>query len=122
MRKAIILGFVSLLVSLATRAYPAPTVAPTTAPPSSVYGAATISDFLNACKSDHGGCVDEIGNALMSKMTYSGSANVCINSPSYGEPIPGWLTSHPETWKLAPEDGIFTAIQALYPCNNNNPA
>jgi hypothetical protein len=124
MRKLIAFEYVLLLVSLttATPVYSAPRVAPAAAPPISVYGAPTIEDFLIACKSDQGGCIDEIGNALMSKMMYDGSSNVCIIFPSYGEPVPGWLSSHPETSKLAPEDGIFTAIQALYPCDKDHPA
>jgi hypothetical protein len=125
MRKLIAFAISSFLTSATTIAYSAPTtptIAPAAAPPTSTYGAPTINDFLIACKSDHGACVDEIGNAVMGKMTFDGSSNVCFTSPSYGEPVIGWLNSHPETSKMATEDGIFKALQAIYPCDKDNPA
>ena len=84
--------------------------------PTSVYGAATINGFLAACRTDQGGCMDEVGTALMDKMDYSGTSQVCISSADYGKAVPGWLSTHPQTSNMPTEDGIYLAIKTLYPC------
>jgi hypothetical protein len=81
-----------------------------------VYSSATVKDFLAACKTDQGGCLDEVGNALMDKIVLDGTDSICMDSVAYGKPVPGWLASHPQTASLPTEEGIYRALKALYPC------
>ena len=93
-----------------------PVISPAHPDPDSIYGAATVGAFLAACRGDQGGCMDEVGTALMDKMDYSGTSRVCISSPDYGQPVPAWLSAHPQTANMPTEDGIYLAIETLYPC------
>jgi hypothetical protein len=114
MRNLFLIAFSSFLAVITTGAGAAP--APSAPLANSVYGAPTVGDFLIACRMDQGGCVDEVGTALMNKMDYSGVSKVCIASPNYGNAVPGWLSAHPATSNMATEDGIYLAIKTLYPC------
>ena len=82
----------------------------------SVYSAPTVKDFIAACKIDQDGCVDEVGDALLDKMHFDGTANICVDQVGYGHAVANWLGSHPDTAGMNTEDGIYTALKALYPC------
>jgi len=82
----------------------------------SIFSAPTVGDFLNACRSDQSGCADEVGTALLDKMTLDGTAAVCLPSPDYATAVPGWLNAHPETHGMPTEDGIYLTLKTLYPC------
>ena len=84
--------------------------------PMDVYATATVKDFLAACKSDQSSCIDEVGSALMDKMVLDGKNSICIETVNYGAAVPGWLIAHPQTASMPTEDGIYTALRALYPC------
>src|SRR5271156_897266 len=86
--------------------------APTDQAPVSVFSAPTVGDFLTACKADQGGCIDEVGSALMDKFQYQG--DICLPSVNYADAVPGWLDSHAQTYALATEDGIYLALKSLY--------
>jgi hypothetical protein len=94
----------------AAAAQPAPDQAPV-----SVFSAPTVGEFLAACKGDQGGCIDEVGSALMDKFQYQG--DICLPSVRYADAVPGWLDSHAQTHALATEDGIYLALKSLYPCD-----
>jgi hypothetical protein len=109
----------ALLLSVASRAYAAPPELPISASvysAPSIYSALTIDDFLIACRGDQIGCADKVGTALMDKMTFDGTANICLPSTDYAEAVPEWLNSHPETHKMPTEDGIFLSLKNLYYC------
>ena len=82
--------------------------------PLSVFSAPTVNEFLVACKADQGGCVDEVGIALMDKFQFQG--DICLPSVKYGDAVPGWLNSHAQTHAMPTEDGIYLAVKSLYPC------
>jgi len=96
----------------AAAAQPAPS---TDQAPVSVFSAPTVGEFLAACKADQGGCIDEVGSALMDKFQFQG--DICLPSVSYADAVPGWLDSHAQTHALATEDGIYLALKSLYPCD-----
>jgi hypothetical protein len=83
--------------------------------PVSVFSAPTVSGFLAACKADQGGCIDEVGSALMDKFQFRG--DICLPSINYADAVPGWLDSHNQTHAMATEDGIYLALKSLYPCD-----
>ena len=113
MRNAFFIGVFSLLALPATGAV---STAPMPMAPVAVYSAADVGAFLAACRGDQGGCMDEIGTALMAKMNYAGESNICLPSTDYGAPVPKWLAAHPETSKMPMEDGIYLALRSIYPC------
>ena len=84
------------------------------APSVSVFSAPTVNDFLIACRTDQGGCVDEVGSALMDKFQYQG--DICLPGVDYASAVPGWLSSHDQTHAMRTEDGIYLALKSLYPC------
>src|ERR1700753_4188490 len=81
----------------------------------SVYSANTIKQFLNVCSNDQGGCADEVGTALINKMSFDGRSNICLPGPDYAAPALKWLTAHPETADMPTQDGIYLALQKVYP-------
>jgi len=83
--------------------------------PVSVFSAPTVSGFLAACKADQGGCIDEVGSALMDKFQFQG--DICLPSVDYANGVPAWLASHDQTHGMATEDGIYLALKSLYPCD-----
>jgi hypothetical protein len=83
--------------------------------PVSVFSAPTVSEYLAACKTDQGGCIDEVGSALMDKFQFRG--DICLPSVNYADAVPGWLDSHNQTYAMASEDGIYLALKSLYPCD-----
>lgn len=83
----------------------------------SPYSAANVSDFLAACRADQNACVAEVGNALMNKIRLDGTSGICISSTDYAAKVPTWLGAHQDTFKMPPEEGIYLALQSLYPCN-----
>ena len=105
-------SFLALMVGAGANAQTALSNAETT----NVYSAPTVKDFLAACKTDQDGCVDEVGNALLDKMRFDGSSDICFDSLTYGRAVPGWLGAHPNVSGMNTEDGIYTALKALYPC------
>jgi hypothetical protein len=108
-----------LFLSVVNRAYSAPAEIPLSSaihPAPSTFSAPTVGDFLNACSSDQGGCADEVGAALMDKMTLDGTADICLPSTDYAVAVPEWLSSHPETHNMPTEDGIYLTVKTLYPC------
>ena len=84
----------------------------------SVYSSSTVGTFLAACGSDQGGCADEVGNALMLKMRFDGSVNLCLPGPDYSGSVIDYLKAHPETHTMQTEDGIYLAVQKVYTCRN----
>jgi hypothetical protein len=85
------------------------------AAPTSPLGTKTVSEFLIACRSNAGSCSDAVGGALLSKFSVD-TGEVCLLSPNYAAAVPIWLGSHPETFPMATNDGIYMALKALYPC------
>lgn len=83
--------------------------------PVSVFSAPTVGEFLVACKADQGGCIDEVGSALMDKFQFQG--DICLPSVDYANAVPVWLGSHDQTHSMATEDGIYLALKTLYPCD-----
>jgi hypothetical protein len=86
--------------------------------PDSVYSSANVGRFLAVCSSDQGGCADEVGNALMLKMGFDGSADICLPGADYSGPVIDYLKAHPETHAMQTEDGIYLAIRTVYACRN----
>jgi hypothetical protein len=127
-----VIACVALLVATAdqalaqavTKALPGPPApAPMTAPtsltggiPPSVYSSANVGQFLVVCGSDQGGCADEVGNALINKMVFDGTANICLPGPDYAGAAIKWLGAHSETHNMPTEDGIYMALQKVYAC------
>jgi hypothetical protein len=85
--------------------------------PQSVYGSANVGQFLALCGSDQGGCADEVGTALMDKMVFDGTANICLPGPDYPGAVIEYLRAHPETHSMPTEDGIYMAIGKVYSCS-----
>jgi hypothetical protein len=86
--------------------------------PDSVYSSANVGRFLTVCSGDQGGCADEVGNALMLKMGFDGSADICLPGADYSGPVIDYLKTHPETHAMRTEDGIYLAIRTVYACHN----
>jgi len=109
-----------LLSCLILAAFGCPAIAATTpspaATPASPFASANVGDFLATCKANEGGCIDEVGTALMDKYDYSGNNSLCLTSVDYAEPVIIWLTQHSETRGMATEDGIFLALKTIYRC------
>jgi hypothetical protein len=82
----------------------------------SIYTTTTVNEFLTDCRTDQSGCMAEIGNALLKNMNQQDVFTICLNDVNYGAPVPNWLTRHPETHMMPTENGIFLALQKLYPC------
>jgi hypothetical protein len=119
MRKLVILACGTLLLPVVNRACSASPQFPAPLPVHSAlstYSAPDVNDFLIACRSDPSGCADEVGAALMDKMTFDGTANICLPSTDYAVAVPAWLSSHPETHNMPTEDGIYLTLKKLYPC------
>ena len=94
------------------------TPAATAEMPPSVYSSSDVGKFLAVCGSDQGGCADEVGNALMLKMQFDGSVNLCLPGPDYSGSVIDYLKAHPETHAMQTEDGIYLAIQKVYTCHD----
>jgi hypothetical protein len=108
-----------LFLPVVSHAYSAPALPqlpPTIHPAPSTFSAPTVGEFLNACRRDQSGCVEEVGTALLDKLTMDGTAAVCLPSTNYAAAVPGWLNSHPETHNMPTEDGIYLTLKTLYPC------
>jgi hypothetical protein len=108
-----------LFLSLVNRAYSAPAASPLSPAGSfapSTFTAPTVGDFLSACRSNPSGCADEIGAALLDKMSSDGTADICLPSTDYTAAVPAWLNSHRETHNMPTEDGIHLSLKTLYPC------
>ena len=73
-----------------------------------------MREFLAACKTDSADCINEVGSAEMDKFEYNGT--LCLPSVDYAQPVPQWLTAHPDTLAMPTEDGIYLALKTLYPC------
>ena len=101
----------SIVLLLTTNAYCQPA---TPASAVSPFAAPTVDDYLMACRSDQGGCIDQVGSAMMEKFDYSG--DICLPSIDYAKAVPGWLTAHPETHAMPTNDGIYLAVKSLYKC------
>jgi hypothetical protein len=96
---------------------PASTAMPATGgTPPSVYASANVGQFLAVCGGDQGGCAGEVGNSLMEKMVFDGTANICLPGPDYPGPVLDYLKAHPETHSMPTEDGIYLAIRKVYSC------
>jgi hypothetical protein len=111
------------LAQAVTQALPGPPApasipAPTSAmgEPLSANSSANIGQFLAICRNDQGSCADEVGGALIAKMTFDGTADICLPGPSYAGLVIDYLKAHPETHNASTEDGIYAAIRKVYPC------
>jgi hypothetical protein len=113
MHKLMVLACGALLLPVVNPAYSAPNAFPARLPS---YSAPTVNDFLTVCRSDQSGCADEVGAALMNKIIFDGTANICLSSMDYAAAVPEWLSSHPETHNMPMEDGIYLTLKKLYPC------
>jgi hypothetical protein len=82
----------------------------------SVYASANIGQFLIVCGNDQGGCADEVGNALIDKMQFDGTANICLPGPDYPVGALKYLNAHPEMRSMPTEDGIYQALRTVYSC------
>jgi hypothetical protein len=81
------------------------------------FSAPTVNDFLMACQASQNNCQDAVGTALLEKGSHSGNVDICLPSTDYAKAVPGWLAAHPETHALKTNDGIYLALQKLYPCD-----
>ena len=115
-RRFLVSLFILPLIAAPALSAPAASAATPMYKPMDVYATATVKDFLAACKSDQSSCIDEVGSALMDKMVLDGNSSICIETLNYGAAVPGWLIAHPQTASMPTEDGIYTALRALYPC------
>ena len=119
MSKLRVIACGALLLSLVNGAYSAP---PGYSVPSSAYiapsifSAPTVNDFLFVCRTNQSSCANEIGAAMMDKMPFNGTANICLSSTDYTVSVPAWLNAHPETHSMPTEDGIYLTLKKLYPC------
>jgi hypothetical protein len=98
---------------------PAATTAPLTLSgglSTSIYSSGNVGQFVAVCERDQGGCADEVGGALIAKMTFDGTADICLPGPSYAGLVIDYLKAHPETHNASTEDGIYAAICKVYPC------
>jgi hypothetical protein len=84
--------------------------------PASPVGAATIKVFLAGCQRDQGGCALAIGSVLLDRMNFTGPSAFCLRTTNYVGPLTGWLTNNPATAPMSPDEGIFLALKAVYPC------
>lgn len=118
MRKPTICISILLLLTAQSQAQPAaqsqaqPAASVLTTSP---FVAATVNDFLVACRGDRSACTDEVGSAMMDKFQFQG--DICLPSPDYADAVPGWLSAHAETYTLPTEDGIYLALKSLYRCD-----
>jgi hypothetical protein len=80
------------------------------------FSAATVNDFLLACKIHPNTCIDEVGSALLHKINFNSEPEICPTSVDYAAAVPRWLSAHPETSQMQTEDGIYLALKTLYPC------
>ena len=95
---------------------PASPAAPIATISPSVYASSTVKDFLSVCGNDQGGCADEVGNALIDKMVFDGTADICLPGPDYAVGALKWLDTHPEVGTMPTEDGIYLALQKADSC------
>ena len=79
--------------------------------------AATVSDFLTACRTSPYNCQAAVGTAVLEKAGHGGNVDICLPSTDYTKAVPGWLAAHPETHAMKTNDGIYLALQKLYPCD-----
>jgi hypothetical protein len=80
------------------------------------FAAVTVNDYLAACRINQNNCVDAVGTALLQKAILNGATGLCLPSVDYAKPVPGWLEAHAETHTMKTADGIYLALQKLYPC------
>ena len=84
---------------------------------SSIYTATSVNAFLTGCRTDQSGCMNEIGNAFLKHLNGQDDVTICLTDVKYGAPVPNWLAAHAETHSMSAENGIYLALQKLYPCN-----
>lgn len=80
------------------------------------FEAATVTPFLQACARDMSQCDYTIRMTLLDKLPGKDATSVCLKDAHYQQSVLSWLKAHPETGKMATEDGIYAAFRALYPC------
>ena len=92
-------------------------IAHSASPPSlRPFYAATVKEYLDACKEHQATCSLEVGTALIDKINVPGVAEVCLESGYDVHAILDWLSLHSETHQLPTEDGIYLAAKSLYRC------
>ena len=57
-----------------------------------------------------------MGNALIDKMQFDGTANICLPGPDYPVGALKYLNAHPEMRSMPTEDGIYQALRTVYSC------
>ena len=104
------------ILALAMTQEPALAADPLTPPSLLPYAARTAGEFAQLCSRGEASCADVIGETLMDKISFSPTSGLCLPSVDYTQNVAAWLRAHPETAKMATEDGIYLALKALYPC------
>jgi hypothetical protein len=80
------------------------------------FSAVTVNDYLAACRTNQNNCLDAVGTALLQKAILNGATGLCLPPADYAKAVPGWLEAHAETHTMKTADGIYLALQKLYPC------
>jgi hypothetical protein len=78
--------------------------------------AATVSEFVASCDHDVFQCESRMRMAVLDKVITKDATSICIKDVHPQKPVIAWLRAHPETYKMATEDGLYTAYKSLYPC------
>lgn len=79
--------------------------------------AATISEFVAACDRDVSLCEFKMRMVVLDRLNTRDAPSICLNDAHPRTQVIAWLKAHPETLKMATDDGLFTAYQSLYSCS-----
>jgi hypothetical protein len=93
-----------------------PAAAQDAAQQKSPFDAATVSEFVLACDRDVSQCAFRMRQAVLDKLITKDATSICFTDINPREPVIAWLRAHPETHKMATEDGLYEAYKSLYRC------
>ena len=93
-----------------------PVAAPSATQQMSPSEAATVSEFVATCDGNISMCEYKMRMAVLNKINTRNSASICITDAHPQKRVTAWLSAHPETHKMATEDGLYEAYKNLYPC------
>ena len=118
--RSTVLFMTGLLLVSPVLAFPAPEGVAATLPKTQSqdvpFAAATVSEFLDSCDRDTSQCEFKLRLTLLDKLDARDATSVCIKDAHTRAPVIAWLKAHPQTHAWDPEDGIYAAYKALYPC------
>jgi hypothetical protein len=79
--------------------------------------AATVVECVTSCDHDSSQCEHMMRMAVLDKLLAKDATSICMTDVHPQKPVIAWLRAHPETYKMATEDGLYTAYKNLYPCS-----